>query len=207
MASQKCFTIGIGGGSGAGKSTLAEQLVKALGHSAYHLCTDRYLLDWHDLPQVSDGSRNMETPTAYAVDELIRQIKDIQQGEPTYLPIYDWQQHQRSPMSEGVAEIQVLIVEGIIALTDTTLRACFDLKLAVETDARIRMVRRIEHDLTVRQLEIDQIKTRLLGTVIPQDRDLILPANQYADLRVDGTRDFTPVITQINNHLAAYFGV
>ena len=205
MPNSKIFTIGIGGGTGAGKSTLADQISKALSLTTYHLCTDRYLRDWNDLPQSAAGLPEMDSPASYFLDELIRHIDELKDGETTYLPIYDWQVHQRSPMAEGVDAPQVLIVEGIIALIDESLRKRYDLKLAVDADPRLRMVRRIESDLSERNLKMDQIKERLLGSVIPADRDIILRANIFADISIDGSQGYEQIIDQIRPHLEARF--
>jgi len=200
------FIIGIGGGTGAGKSFLADQLQKELSLSVYHLCTDRYLRDLAELPQNANGLAEMDTPAAYHLDELMEHIDALSAGEPTYLPIYDRQAHQRSPISEGVQPPQVLIVEGIIALVSEKLRTRFNLKIAVETDARIRMIRRMETDLSERRLKLETIKKRLLGSVIPADETHILPANDFADIRVDGNGDIQVITNQLKTHLAAQFG-
>lgn len=200
------FTIGIGGGTGAGKSFLADQLQKQLGLSAYHLCTDRYLRDLETLPQNANGLAELDSPASYHISELIEHIDSLRAGEITYLPIYDRHVHQRSPISEGVQPPQVLIVEGIIALVSEKLRSRFDLKIAVDTDARIRMVRRMETDLCERQLKLEMIKKRLLGCVIPADQNIILPANDFADIRIDGAGDFQALTDQLKTHLAARFG-
>lgn len=205
MTESPVFTIGIGGGTGAGKSFLADQLQKQLNLPTYHLCTDRYLRDWDDLPQTATGLKEMDLPTSFFIDELIEHIDALRNGEPTYLPIYDWQTHQRSPMAEGVEPPVVLIVDGIIALVDEKLRSRFDLKLAVETDSRVRMVRRIETDLNERHLNMEAIKTRLLSSVIPADLAIILPANDFADIKIDGQADFQNIIAHIKGHLAARF--
>lgn len=202
---RQAFTIGIGGGTGAGKSSLATQLLKQLHFSAYHLCTDRYLRNMDDLPKTTTGLPEMDRPESFHLNELCQHIQQLKRGETAYLPIYDHHAHQRSPMAEGVDAPDVLIVEGIIALVDASLRSLFDLTLAVDTDARVRMIRRFEIDLNDRELTTIQIKRRLVESVIPAEKQLILPANHFADIAVDGHQSFQPIINQLQNHLAAYF--
>lgn len=199
------FTIGIGGGTGAGKSTLAAQLSKRLNLTVYHLCTDRYLRDLDDLPKTATGLPEMDHPGSFHLDELCQHLEQLQRGETAYLPIYDRQTHQRSPMAEGVDAPRVLIVEGIMALVDASLRRLYQLKLAVETDPRIRMVRRFETDLNDRGLTFHHIKQRLVESVIPNEEHVILPANDFSDIKVDGSQNFQPVIQHLYHHLAAIF--
>ncbi|MCF7800984.1 MAG: hypothetical protein K9N34_03085 [Candidatus Marinimicrobia bacterium] len=202
---RQAFTIGIGGGTGAGKSSLAAQLLKQLHFSAYHLCTDRYLRNMDDLPKTATGLPEMDCPESFHLDELRQHIQQLQRGETTYLPIYDHHTHQRSPMSEGVDAPQVLIVEGIMALVDASLRGLFNLKIAVDTDARVRMIRRFETDLNDRELTTIQIKRRLVESVIRAEEQLILPANHFADMTVDGHQNFQSIINQLQDHLTAFF--
>ncbi|MCF7796860.1 MAG: AAA family ATPase [Lentisphaeria bacterium] len=200
------FTIGIGGATGAGKSSLATQLMKQLDLPIYHLCTDRYLRDFTNLPKTTTGLPEMDQPESFHLNELAGHIRQLQRGEVTYLPIYDHHTHQRSPMSEGVNAPKVLIVEGIMALVDSALRDLYHLKIAVETDARIRMIRRVQTDVNERELFLDQIKRRLVESVIPAEEAWVLPANQFADIRVTGSQSFAPIIEELRDHLTAFFG-
>lgn len=203
---RQVFTIGIGGPTGAGKSALATQLVKQLTLSAYHLCTDRYLRDLKDLPKTATGLPEMDRPESFHLDELRQHILQLQEGRTSYLPIYDHHTHQRSPMAEGVDAPKILIVEGIMALVAASLRGLYHLKIAVETDARVRMVRRFEIDLNDRELTMDRIRRRLVESVIPAEEQLVLPASRFADITVSGDSPYEPVIRQIHQHLTAFFG-
>ncbi len=202
---QAPFIIGIGGGTGAGKSRLAENLAAALDQSTFILLIDRYLKNMDEIPRSGQNNLNFDTAAAFHMDEVIAHLRELKAGRSISLPIYNRDQHLRSPIKEAIALPQVLIVEGIMTFVFTQLRSLCDLKLAVETPSDIRLLRRIQIDMEQRGLRLERVVKRYPDTVIPEHNRTILPANRYADIHIDGTQSFDHIISIVKEQLKAIF--
>ena len=202
---QAPFIIGIGGGTGAGKSTLAESLAAALDQRTFILLLERYLKDEDEIPRSDQGHLNFDAAAAFHMDEVVTHLRELKAGQGISLPIYNRDQHLRDPIEKVITLPQVLIVEGIMALVFKPLRSLYDLKLAVETPSDIRLLRRIQFDLEQRGLRLTQVAQRYPDTVFPEHNRTILPANRYADIRINGTQPFDHLISLVKEQINVIF--
>ena len=139
------------------------------------------------------------------MDEVVTHLRELKAGQGISLPIYNRDQHLRDPIEKVITLPQVLIVEGIMALVFKPLRSLYDLKLAVETPSDIRLLRRIQFDLEQRGLRLTQVARRYPDTVFPEHNRTILPANRYADIRINGTQPFDHLISLVKEQINVIF--
>ncbi len=153
--------IGIAGGTGSGKSTIAHKLATALPtESVVTIDHDAYYRDRSDLAIADRQQLNYDHPDALETELLVRNAGKLRAGEPVELPVYDFKTHARSPSTRRVTPAPVVIVEGILVFVDPGLRAALDIKIFVDTDADIRVFRRIRRDLEQRG-RVDDILPKL----------------------------------------------
>src|SRR5665213_3435201 len=149
--SRSVYIIGIAGGSGSGKSTIARSILQDLPKTAGILLEqDHYYRSQGNLPQSEREKVNYDHPDALEMELFIQHLDALRRGETIERPTYDFSQHDRAPRGEMMEPAPVIVVEGILVLADERLRARFDVKLFVDTDADIRLMRRIRRDLEQR---------------------------------------------------------
>lgn len=181
----KPVIIGVTGGSGSGKTTVSRAIFEQLhGHSLLMLQEDSYYNDQSDMPFEERIKTNYDHPNAFDTELLVKQLKDLLDWKTIEKPIYDYTEHTRSSEVEKVEPKEVIILEGILVLNDPALRDLMDIKIFVDTDDDIRIIRRIQRDIEERgrslQLVIDQYKS----TVKPMYHQFIEPTKRYADIIV-----------------------
>ena len=159
--------IGICGASGSGKSTLAEELTRKIGVSSVILQQDTYYLDHSDLPFEQRKKLNYDEPGIFDHDLLYQDVTALMEGRPTLRRGYDFSQHARRDTGEVVRPAEVLIVEGIHAFYDRRLLDRMFLKLYVNVEPDICLLRRIQRDITERGRAIDNIAEQYVQTVKP----------------------------------------
>ena len=146
----KTIVIGIAGGSGSGKTTLAHKLKDALGDDIVLLCHDFYYKAHDDMPFEEWQKLNFDHPDAFDTDLLIEDIRALKRGESILHPIYSFTEHTRLPQRVRVDPARVVIVEGILIFENQQLRDEMDIKVFVDTDADIRLIRRMLRDVKER---------------------------------------------------------
>ena len=181
----KPVIIGVTGGSGSGKTTVSRAIFEQLhGHSLLMLQEDSYYNDQSDMPFEERIKTNYDHPNAFDTELLVKQLKDLLDWKTIEKPIYDYTEHTRSSEVEKVEPKEVIILEGILVLNDPALRDLMDIKIFVDTDDDIRIIRRIQRDIEERgrslQSGIDQYKS----TVKPMYHQFIEPTKRYADIIV-----------------------
>lgn len=169
------------GGTASGKTTLARRLVEALGDRVLLLNHDRYYLDQPD-PSVAD----FDHPSALETRLLVENLDALLAGRPADLPIYDFPTHRRQPEVERVAPRPLILVEGILVLSDPELRRRADLTVYVEAAADVRLARRVRRDAAKRGRTVTMILDRYLAMVRPAHLQFIEPCREGADLVLDG---------------------
>ena len=197
------FVLGIAGGTGSGKSTVAERLLAALGQQAIVLIDhDAY---YRDRSSLSAGERlrlNYDHPDAIETDLLVAHLTDLRAGRAVQIPQYDFRQHVRRPETRRIEPAPVVIVEGILVLAEERLRAQMDLKLFVDTDADIRLMRRLERDIEQRGRTFTQVRQQYNTTVRPMHLAFVEPSKRFADLIIPEGGENRPALDTIVGHLA-----
>ncbi len=177
------FFLGIAGGSGSGKSTIARAILHALPPGAGVLLEqDHY---YRAQPHLSLSEReqgNYDHPDSREFDLLLQHLGDLAAGRSIVRPTYDFAHHDRDAVGTKIEPSRVVVVEGILVLTDERLRKLFDVKLFVDTDADIRLMRRIRRDLEHRGRSFTQVRKQYYETVRPMHVAFVEPSKRFADL-------------------------
>ncbi len=181
----KPVIIGVTGGSGSGKTTVSRAIFEQLhGHSLLMLQEDSYYNDQSDMPFEERIKTNYDHPNAFDTELLVKQLKDLLDWKTIEKPIYDYTEHTRSSEVEKVEPKEVIILEGILVLNDPALRNLMDIKIFVDTDDDIRIIRRIQRDIEERGRSLQSVIDQYKSTVKPMYHQFIEPTKRYADIIV-----------------------
>ena len=180
------YVIGIAGGSGSGKSTFAARLMEAFPESVALVSCDNYYKAHDDISLEERRKLNYDAPEALEFDLMVSHLQALKRGEAIDCPVYDFTLHNRSDKVVRIDPRPVIIVDGILILSDPALRETFDLKIYVETDADERILRRARRDMEVRGRKIDDIMAQYLNTVKPMHETHVEPSKKHADLILNG---------------------
>ena len=186
MTMNSVYVIGIAGGSGSGKSTFAARLMQAFPDSVALVSCDNYYKAHDDIPLEERRLLNYDAPEALEFDLMVSHLQALKRGEAVDCPVYDFTLHNRSDKVVRIDPRPVIIVDGILILSDPALRETFDLRIYVETDADERILRRARRDMEVRGRKIDDIMAQYLTTVKPMHETHVEPSKKHADLILNG---------------------
>lgn len=176
--------IGIAGGSGSGKTTLVKGLVSCFGEAITVLSHDNYYKAHDDLTYDERARLNYDHPDAFDTDLMIEHLKLLKEGRPIHCPVYDYTVHNRSREVLLVEPKPVIVVEGILIFENKALRDLMDIRIFVDTDADVRILRRILRDVKERGRSLDSVISQYLTTVKPMHEQFVQPSRQYADIVV-----------------------
>jgi uridine kinase len=177
------IVVGIAGGTGSGKTTTAKKIAEALPDgAALRIEYDSYYRDQSVIPPDDRGGLNFDHPGALDTPLLVEHLTALRAGEPVDLPIYDFKTHSRTPECRRAAPAPVIIVEGILTFADEGLRNLFDIKIFVDTDADIRIMRRVRRDIEERGRDFNGIREQYYRTVRPMHIQFVEPSKRWADL-------------------------
>lgn len=180
---RKPVVIGVTGGSGSGKTSVTKAIYhKFKGHSILILEQDYYYKDQSHLPFEERLKTNYDHPLAFDNDLLIEHIKRLLQFKSIEKPVYDYSIHTRSNQSIHVEPKDVIILEGILVLEDERLRDLMDIKLFVDTDADLRIIRRLKRDIRDRGRTMESVIDQYVNVVRPMHNQFIEPTKRYADI-------------------------
>ncbi|PZM79542.1 MAG: uridine kinase [Candidatus Margulisiibacteriota bacterium] len=180
-----CF-IGVYGGSGSGKSLFAQELLKSLGSGeAIILTADAYYKDQSQLSSEEAESHNFDQPDAIDFELLIQHIKDLRNGLTIAQPVYDFKTHSRTKKSITVRPQKYIIIEGLLFLLNRRLRDELDLKIYIDADDDVRLIRRIRRDKQERGQSTDSVINQYMATVRSMHNKHISPTKRYADIVID----------------------
>jgi len=175
--------IGIAGGSGSGKTLVAETIDKELGSDRVIIIKqDSYYKDVSHLPYEERASQNFDHPDAFDMPLLRDHLERLLRGEEIERPIYDFTQHRRSPRTERMGPHLVIVLEGILILDDPELRRMMDIKVFIDTDADVRLIRRLRRDLNERGRRIESVIDQYEKSVRPMHLQFVEPSKRYADI-------------------------
>ncbi len=176
------FFIGIAGGSGSGKTTLASSLHEALQGRSLLIHMDDYYRDLSHLSDEEISITNFDHPAALDFDLIYSHLSLLKEGCPYYPPSYDFLTHTSVPVASPQAPAEIIIVEGILLFTTPGICSLFDLKIFVDTDPDVRLLRRVERDIRERGLTLSAVHAQYLASVKPMHELFVEPTRQYADL-------------------------
>lgn len=181
----KPLIIGIAGGSGSGKSTVAKNVAENLGSlSVAFIDMDAYYRNFTDLGLDERRRLNWDHPDAFDFDLLTSHLEQLAEREQVDKPVYDFVTHLRSDETAAVAPSDVIVIDGILLFVDERVRDLCDVKVFVDADADIRLIRRIQRDLTKRGRPLNEIIDQYLSTVQPMHLQFVEPSKRYADIIV-----------------------
>ena len=193
--------IGIAGGSGSGKSTLTKLLQQDFNQEVTVLNHDDYYLAQDDIPFEERCKRNYDHPDAFDTALLISHLQALKAGQAVDCPVYDYTQHTRSKETRRVSPAPVILVDGILILENPALRELFDIKIYVDTDADVRVLRRIQRDTKDRGRSLDSVIAQYLGTVKPMHEAFVEPSKKFADFIIPMGGRNPVVLEMIQNRL------
>ena len=177
------FMVGIVGGTGSGKTTVADRLVAALpAGSVAVVAHDNYYKPRPDLTPEARDQLNFDHPDALDNQLMLAHLDALKAGHAVEVPLYDFTTHLRRAETLRVEPARVIIVEGILLLADAAVRTRLDLKLYVDTDADIRILRRLRRDMRERGRTFEQVRTQYYQSVRPMHLQFVEPSKRYADV-------------------------
>lgn len=180
---RKPVVIGVAGGSGSGKTSVTKSIYESFkGHSILMIEQDYYYKDQSHLPFEERLKTNYDHPLAFDNDLLIEHLNKLLRYEPVEKPVYDYTVHTRSSETIDVEPKDVIILEGILILEDERLRDLMDIKLFVDTDADLRIIRRLLRDINERGRSMDSVIEQYVNVVRPMHNQFIEPTKRYADI-------------------------
>ncbi len=196
--------IGIAGGTGSGKTTLTKHLKKrfgdditVIGHDSYYKRQNR--------PFEERCRQNYDHPDAFDTDLLVRHLEALKRGETIQCPVYSYVEHNRTDETVEIKPTKVILVEGILIFASQELRDMLDIKIFVETDADVRILRRCLRDVEERGRTLESVVTQYLTTVKPMHEQYVEPSRKYADIVVlEGGHNLVAldmIMQRIENHI------
>ncbi len=177
------YVVGIAGGTGSGKTTVADKLAVAMPPGrCVTLDHDAYYRDQGHLPPADREAINYDHPSALDSALLALHLRELRDGRTVEVPIYDFATHTRRRETRTVAPARVILVEGILVFAEPALREQMDIKIFVDTDADLRLMRRIRRDLEERGRTFQSVRDQYHATVRPMHLEYVEPSKRWADL-------------------------
>ena len=202
---EKILVIGIAGGSGSGKTTLMKRLVEHFGDDVSVLSHDNYYRRHDELTYEERCLINYDEPASLETDLMSRHLDMLRQGQAIDCPVYDYTVHNRSNETIRIEPRKVIIVEGIMIFENEALRNLMDIRIFVDTDADIRLCRRIKRDVNKRGRTLESVLTQYQQTVKPMHEQYVEPSKKYANLVVpEGGKNIVAlemIVDRIRCHL------
>ena len=196
---ERPLIIGVAGGSGSGKTTVAQRIVEQIGpERVAHLQHDSYYRHRPDLSFEERTRLNYDHPDSLENDLLIAHVKTLCSGQAVDVPTYDFAQHLRSPQTEWIEPRPVILVDGILVFADEDLRKLMHLKIFVDTDADLRVIRRLLRDTSERGRSVESVIEQYLATVRPMHEQFVEPSKRHADLIIpEGGHNMTRLLDRL----------
>lgn len=202
---ENTLVIGIAGGTGSGKTTLMKNIVGRFGEDIAVISHDNYYKRHDELPYEERCKLNYDEPAAFDTELLVEHLNLLRQGQAIDCPVYDFTVHNRSNEIIHIEPKNVIIVEGIMIFENKPLRDLMDIKIFVDTDADIRLCRRIKRDVNKRGRSLESVLQQYQQTVKPMHDQYVEPSKRYADLIVlEGGKNLVAldmIMNRIQQHL------
>jgi uridine kinase len=177
------IVVGVAGGSSSGKTTVVRQIVSKLAPQTVTVVRhDAYYRDLSHLPKAQRALVNFDHPDALETDLLAQHLEVLRRGESVSLPRYDFTTHTRRPETTRADPTPVVIVDGILVLADADLRRLMDIRIFVDTDADLRLIRRLRRDTRERGRTVESVIQQYVATVRPMHLEFVEPSKRHADV-------------------------
>lgn len=195
------MVIGIAGGSGSGKTTLTNQIAAQLKESVTVIKHDDYYKAHDEMTYEERCRLNYDHPNAFDTELMIEHLKLLRQGRSVECPVYDYTVHNRSKDTVIINPGQVIIVEGILIFENKALCELMDIRIFVDTDADLRIIRRIQRDVMERARSLDSVISQYLHTVKPMHEQFVEPSKKNANIIVPEGGYNQVAMEMIRNHI------
>ena len=199
------LVIGIAGGSGSGKTTLTNQIAARFPDAITVIKHDNYYKEHDDMTYEERSRLNYDHPNAFDTELMIQHLGMLKEGKTVECPVYDYTIHNRSKNTLTITPERVIIVEGILIFENKELCDLMDIRIFVDTDADIRIIRRIQRDVMERARSLDSVISQYLGTVKPMHEQFVEPSKKNASIIVpEGGHNYVAmemIQNQIISHL------
>ena len=201
---ENILVIGIAGGTASGKTTLMKNLINEFGGQVTVLSHDNYYKRHDDMPFEERCKLNYDEPAAFDTSLMVYHLDQLRHGYSVECPVYDFTVHNRSDETIRLVPCRVIIVEGILIFENEDLRNLMDIKIFVDTDADIRLCRRIKRDVNKRGRSLESVLEQYKNTVKPMHDRYVEPSKKYADLVVPEGGKNQVALTMIIGHIRRY---
>ena len=181
---ENILVIGIAGGSGSGKTTLMKNLVEKFEGDVAVVSHDNYYKRHDNMTYEERSQINYDEPDAFDTPLMVQHLQHLRQGETVLCPVYDYTIHNRSEETVEIAPKRVIIVEGILIFADEALREQMDIRVFVDTDADVRLCRRIKRDVNKRGRSLESVLSQYQQTVKPMHEKYVEPSKKFAHIVV-----------------------
>ena len=199
------LVIGIAGGTGSGKTTITKKIIKEFGGDVSVIYHDNYYKAHNDMSLAERSKLNYDHPNAFDTDLMLEQLKALRRGETIQCPVYDYSIHNRTDKTVTIRPSKVLIIEGILIFADKRLCDLMDIKIYVDTDSDVRILRRIVRDVRDRGRSLESVVNQYLSTVKPMHEQFVEPSKRNADIIIPegghNTVAFDMVMERIRSYL------
>ena len=200
------LTIGIAGGTGSGKTTLTDNIVMAFGKDVSVIHHDSYYKAHNDMSYEARSRLNYDHPDAFDTELMLEHLKLLKAGKSVEVPVYDFTIHNRSDRTETVWPAKVLVVEGILIFAERALCDQMDIKIFVDTDADVRILRRILRDVEERGRSLESVVNQYLTTVKPMHDQFVEPSKRRADVIIPEGGNNTVALEMVMERIRGYVG-
>ncbi len=198
------LVIGIAGGTGSGKTTLMKRLVERFGDVVTVISHDNYYRRRDELSYEERCAINYDEPAAFDTSLMVYHLSELRRGVAIDCPVYDFTVHNRSNDVLSIVPKQVIIVEGILIFENEALRNLMDIRIFVDTDADVRLCRRIKRDVNKRGRTLESVLEQYQTTVKPMHEKYVEPSKKYAHLVVPEGGKNVVALDMITNHIDRY---
>lgn len=201
---KKHLIIGIAGGSGSGKTTLTNQIASQFKEQVTIVKHDNYYKAHDDMDYDERCRLNYDHPNAFETGLMIQHLKALKQGESVECPVYDFTIHNRSKDTITIVPNKVIIVEGILIFENKELCELMDMRIFVDTDADLRIIRRIKRDVLERARSLESVMDQYINTVKPMHEQYVEPSKRNANIIVPENAYNQPAMEMIQNHIKSF---
>ena len=201
---ENILVIGIAGGTGSGKTTLMKNLINRFEDVVTVISHDNYYKRHDDIPYEERCKLNYDEPSAFDTSLMVYHLDQLRHGYAIECPVYDFTVHNRSSETIHIVPKKVIIVEGILIFENEELRNLMDIRIFVDTDADIRLCRRIKRDVNKRGRSLESVLTQYQQTVKPMHERYVEPSKKYADLVVPEGGKNLVALNMITGHIQHY---
>lgn len=200
------LVIGIAGGTGSGKTTLTRKISEIFGKDVSVIYHDNYYKAHDEMPFEERKQLNYDHPDAFDTDLMVKHIDMLCAGQTVECPTYDYTQHTRAKETVIIKPAKILLVEGILIFQPQELADRMNIKIYVDTDADVRILRRIVRDVKKRGRDLDSVITQYLTTVKPMHEQFVEPSKKRADIIIPEGGENRVAIAMLTEHIKGYMG-